>query len=77
MKSCSLALSRHALAWPAAMVLAAAALVAAPAVHGQNSLTNFSIAGADDTAPAPPKPVGSLDLTAIDKTADPCTDFYQ
>jgi putative endopeptidase len=31
----------------------------------------------DETAPAPPKPVGSLDLTAIDKTADPCSDFYQ
>ena len=30
-------------------------------------------------APAPPEPkaLQSFDLTAIDKTADPCTDFYQ
>ena len=27
-------------------------------------------------APAPPKVLRSFDLTAIDKTADPCTDFY-
>ena len=27
--------------------------------------------------PAPPIAVKSFDLTAIDKTADPCTDFYQ
>jgi putative endopeptidase len=27
--------------------------------------------------PAPPKAVPSLDVSAIDKTADPCTDFYQ
>ena len=28
-------------------------------------------------APAPPTAVKSFDLNAIDKTADPCTDFYQ
>ena len=28
-------------------------------------------------APAPPTPVKSFDLNAIDKTADPCADFYQ
>ena len=27
--------------------------------------------------PAPPIAIKSFDLTAIDKTADPCTDFYQ
>ena len=27
--------------------------------------------------PAPPPAVNSFDATAIDKTADPCTDFYQ
>jgi putative endopeptidase len=27
--------------------------------------------------PAPPPTIKSLDLSAIDKTADPCTDFYQ
>jgi putative endopeptidase len=30
-----------------------------------------------NTAPAEPKAPKSFDLTAIDKTADPCTDFYQ
>jgi putative endopeptidase len=43
----------------------------------QSSLTSFGIAAGDDAAPAPPKSVHSLDLSAIDKTADPCTDFYQ
>ena len=28
-------------------------------------------------APQPPLVVRSLDLSAIDKSADPCTDFYQ
>jgi putative endopeptidase len=32
---------------------------------------------AADAKPAPPVVVKSFDLTAIDKTADPCTDFYQ
>ncbi len=41
-------------------------------------LAQFSLSpGDDNAAPAPPKSVGSFDLTAIDKTADPCTDFYQ
>jgi len=34
-------------------------------------------AQADDSKPAPPPVVKSFDLSAIDKTADPCTDFYQ
>jgi putative endopeptidase len=37
----------------------------------------FAPAIGTDTAPAPPKSVKSLDLDAIDKSADPCTDFYQ
>ncbi len=32
---------------------------------------------ASSSEPAAPPAVKSLDLTAIDKTADPCTDFYQ
>src|SRR5580658_4362884 len=32
---------------------------------------------ADAQKPAPPQASKSLDLAAIDKTADPCTDFYQ
>ena len=30
-----------------------------------------------DEQPAPPKAIRSFDASAIDKTADPCTDFYQ
>jgi putative endopeptidase len=36
----------------------------------------LSVASADD-APSAPKPLHSFDTTAIDKTVDPCTDFYQ
>lgn len=32
---------------------------------------------ADAQKPSAPAPIKSFDLTAIDKTADPCTDFYQ
>jgi putative endopeptidase len=31
----------------------------------------------DAAKPAPPQGIKSFDLSAIDKTADPCTDFYQ
>ena len=31
----------------------------------------------DASTPAPPAAIKSFDLSAIDKTADPCTDFYQ
>ena len=34
-------------------------------------------APANDSKPTPPAAIKSFDLTAIDKTADPCTDFYQ
>jgi putative endopeptidase len=30
-----------------------------------------------DATPKPPQSIKSFDLSAIDKTADPCTDFYQ
>ena len=60
---------------PSCLVVGAAGLLAASAAIAQSSFT----AGAADTnsAPTPPKSVKSLDLSAIDKTADPCTDFYQ
>jgi putative endopeptidase len=32
---------------------------------------------ADASQPTEPTPIKSMDLSAIDKTADPCTDFYQ
>ena len=31
----------------------------------------------DNSKPTPPQSTKSFDLSAIDKTADPCTDFYQ
>jgi len=34
-------------------------------------------AQANDAKPEPPAAIKSFDVTAIDKTADPCTDFYQ
>ena len=34
-------------------------------------------APAGDAKPAPPPAIKSFDVTAIDKSADPCTDFYQ
>ena len=36
-----------------------------------------AIPQADATKPAPPPESKSFDLSAMDKTADPCTDFYQ
>jgi putative endopeptidase len=38
---------------------------------------NTAAAQQDDSKPAPPQSIKSLDLSAIDKSADPCTDFYQ
>jgi putative endopeptidase len=49
------------------LTLAAASLLAAIPASAQT----------DDSKPAPPQSIKSLDLSAIDKTADPCTDFYQ
>src|SRR5271170_3954277 len=72
-RSC-LVLARRILAASAPVLLTAVSLCNAQAAFGQLSL---SLAGADDSAPAAPKSVKSLDLSAIDKSADPCTDFYQ
>lgn len=48
-------------------------LCAFTCASGQSSL----VAAGEDSAPKVPAPVHSFDLDAIDKTADPCTDFYQ
>src|ERR1700675_3246265 len=42
------------------------------------ALASTSGAAAQSTAsaPAPPKVVGSFEAAAIDKSVDPCTDFY-
>src|ERR1700679_2633291 len=36
-----------------------------------------ALAQTDNSRPSPPPAAKSFDLSAIDKTADPCTDFYQ
>ena len=51
---------------PILLLAAVAAMVPAPGA-----------AQADASKPTPPQVVKSFDLSAIDKTADPCTDFYQ
>ena len=68
----------------ASILLAAGTILLATSGVAQNNLSQNSLSfvgaapmGADDSAPTPPKSVHSLDLTAIDKTADPCTNFYQ
>jgi putative endopeptidase len=63
----------------ASILLAAGTTLLATSGVAQNNLSFVGAApmAADDSAPTPPKSVHSLDLTAIDKTADPCTNFYQ
>jgi len=51
---------------PVFLLAAATALAQAPAAQKP-----------DELKPAPPPSVKSFDLSAIDKTADPCSDFYQ
>lgn len=49
----------------------------APFCTAQQIAVTFVPAVADAGPSAPPKKPLSMDLSAIDKTADPCTDFYQ
>ena len=55
------------------MHFACVLLLCATAAVGQSP----SPSNSDDSKPAPPPTVGSFDASAIDKTVDPCTDFYQ
>jgi putative endopeptidase len=77
MKSSRLTVCRHACVLPAAVALAAVSLFSPTTTQAQISLTDLSFTTSDGSAPASPTSVRSLDLNAIDKTADPCTDFYQ
>jgi len=52
-------------------------LLAAGAALAQMQAQSPSGSGSSQTEPKPAVAVKSFDLTAIDKTADPCTDFYQ
>ncbi|HXR39724.1 MAG TPA: M13 family metallopeptidase, partial [Terracidiphilus sp.] len=49
------------------LILTAATTLAHPPASAQSGASK----------PAPPPAIKSFDITAIDKTADPCTDFYQ
>jgi putative endopeptidase len=53
--------------------IASALLFATGAIFAASAQT----AGAQSDKPAPPAEAKSFDLSAIDKSADPCTDFYQ
>jgi len=59
----------------AVTTLAAGTFLASTSAIAQSA--NYTAVTDINAAPTPPKSVGSLDLSAIDKTADPCTDFYQ
>ena len=76
MKPSCVSRHRRVCALPASVLLAALCLSTA-SVRAQVSLTDLSFAPPDSSAPTPPQSVKSLDLSAIDKSADPCTDFYQ
>ncbi len=51
--------------------------VCAPICFAQQIAVSFAPSAADAGPTAPPKRPISMDLTSIDKTADPCVDFYQ
>ncbi len=44
---------------------------------GLSARTIAATAASDASQPTPPTVIKSFDLSAIDKSADPCTDFYQ
>jgi len=91
MKTSSTVVSRRAFV-PRAFLMAASILLAAAVATFSDSIANAQTSLTDpgfgpgsgsafgvatNSAPTAPVSVKSLDLTAIDKTADPCTDFYQ
>jgi putative endopeptidase len=55
---------------PVLLLLAGTALAQAPVSSSASSR-------ADNTKPTPPPEIKSFDPSAIDKSADPCTDFFQ
>ena len=75
MKSFRITVARRAFVLSASVLFSAATL--SYSAFAQDGLTDLRYAAPDDSAPKPPVAVKSLDLSAIDKTADPCTDFYQ
>jgi putative endopeptidase len=64
---------------PICLIVGAGSLVSPANTFAQSLAAPplVSSAGEMTAAPTQPKSVKSLDLTALDRTADPCTDFYQ
>jgi putative endopeptidase len=58
-----------------ALILSTVAFAAEPPAASQPAAGPD--APASSSAPIEPKPLQSFDVSAIDKTVDPCTDFYQ
>jgi putative endopeptidase len=67
----------RALVFSASVLLTAAAVFRASDLSAQEGFSDLRYAAPDDSAPTAAVSVKSLDLDAIDKTSDPCTDFYQ
>jgi putative endopeptidase len=57
--------------------LASVFLLIAGTALAQTPAPSPASSQADNAKPTPPAVIKSFDLSAIDKTADPCTDFYQ
>jgi putative endopeptidase len=66
---------RRFLIFIAGIALALSGLVADKAAAQQSNATDAPAAA--NAAPVEPKPLHSFDVTAIDKSVDPCVDFYQ
>ena len=52
-------------------------LLAAGTALAQTPASSPASSHGDNSQPTPPPAIKSFDLSAIDKSADPCTDFYQ
>jgi putative endopeptidase len=52
-------------------------LLAAGTAFAQMQVASPADAASSQTTPTPPVAIKSFDVTAIDKTVDPCSDFYQ
>jgi putative endopeptidase len=57
--------------------LASVLLLVAGTALAQTPASSPASSQVDNAQPTPPPVIKSFDLSAIDKTADPCTDFYQ
>ena len=77
MKPSCFTFARRAVVFSASVLITATPFLCASNANAQDGLADLHYAAPDNSGPQPPTSVKSLDLSAIDKTADPCTDFYQ